>query len=208
MALFYKGVGKGTYWFNKNPMQNGGFSAAKSHLAPSSDLVREHIIHGARNSPFISLSRSFAIAWTYALMTQDRPNGQLDPRTKMRDVAYVYVIQLNEPLPTHLSVIDPASYLLQQQGVFASPAYQHNGLMDLLHSVIDPGNFGRFRKRSCPHAVTNNQPDPYFTPSISDDLRAAVMALRDSELLVHGTIDHNNIIDRIDVWNGMHGWSI
>src|SRR5689334_12489051 len=99
MAIFYRGAEPGSYWDLKYARQIG-FLAQLPHLTATMDRLINHIAQTTVTSPFVSLSRSYAIAHGYAMVG---PNGiavQDQP-------AYVCEIEIANPIPLGLSLLDP-----------------------------------------------------------------------------------------------------
>ena len=65
MALFYRGAGLGTHWW-LNDARGAGFMAQAPRNRESRDRLLQHIGGSTQTSPFISLTRSFAVAFDYA----------------------------------------------------------------------------------------------------------------------------------------------
>ena len=66
MAIFYKGAGIGTHWHTLDSQQEG-FTAWAPEAAPTTASLINHIVEGPVNSPYISLTHSYAVAWNYAV---------------------------------------------------------------------------------------------------------------------------------------------
>ena len=66
MATFYKGAGIGTHW-HTHDARRVGFTARSPSTQPGPETLIEHIAIGTANSPYISLTRSYAVAWDYAM---------------------------------------------------------------------------------------------------------------------------------------------
>lgn len=73
MATFYKGAGVGTHW-HANDSRQLGFTARAPEANLSTEALIHHIATGTINSPFISLTRSYALAWHYAVF-----NSKIEP---------------------------------------------------------------------------------------------------------------------------------
>jgi len=105
VPIFYKGAGPATYWHQNNAIDDGFVSCKPGHI-PSDDLMIDHIINGNTNSPYISLTRSFGVALNYAMFGEEAMADENDP-------GYVYEIEIAEPLPDGLVLIDPVKQLAQ-----------------------------------------------------------------------------------------------
>ena len=88
MAIFYRGAGIGTYWYENDPIEQG-FIAREPEMDPTTSRLMDHIARGTVNSPFISVTRSYGVAWNYAMSS-----GTQDPTRD--DPAYVYEIEIPE----------------------------------------------------------------------------------------------------------------
>ncbi len=128
MPIYYKGAGVGTYW-HKNDARLLGFTPHTSTMPQTSDRLMHHIARGNTNSPYISLTRSYAIAWDYAV------NGNAVPTSTVP--GYVYEIELNDPLPAGVILLDPVKEVATAITTPLNPPYQHDGGQDFLLSVID-----------------------------------------------------------------------
>src|SRR5262245_57963331 len=100
MPLYYKGAGPGTYW-HINDASTTGFTAASPALPQSWTRIVQHVGNGSTVSPYISLTRSYGIAWDYAVLC-----GRRTPRASVLDPGYVYEIELDDPLPAGLQLMD------------------------------------------------------------------------------------------------------
>ena len=138
MAIFYRGAGINTYWYLNDPMKQG-FVARAPGMTPTTTRQMLHIARSTVNSPFISLTRSYAVAWHYAMVSSERVPTPEDP-------AYVHEIEIQEPLMTGLQLLDPVKEVAQilPSPPSSGPPYQHDGLPDFLLGVVDPGRMGDF----------------------------------------------------------------
>ena len=99
MPILYRGAAPGTYW-HMHDARLSGFTAIRAGIPSSSNLVIAHIASGRTNGPFISLTWSPGIARDYAIVG---PGGIATPANP----GHIYVIDIPEPLPSHLSFFDP-----------------------------------------------------------------------------------------------------
>ena len=67
MPIFYRGAALGTYW-HKNDARLTGFTSHHPGAGYSASRVAQHIARGTTTSPYVSLTRSFAVAYGYALV--------------------------------------------------------------------------------------------------------------------------------------------
>ena len=88
MPIFYRGAGIGTYWYLNNPVENG-FTARSPEMTTSLTRLMFHIARSTVNSPFISITRSYGVAWHYAMSSSMRIPTINNP-------AYVHEIEIQE----------------------------------------------------------------------------------------------------------------
>lgn len=141
----------------------------------------QHISRGTGNSPFISLTRSYAVARHYAILSSTRTPTPQDP-------AYVYEVEIEFPLFSGLQLLDPVKEVAQMLPDMASPGppYQHDGIPNFLLGVVDPENMSEFLEKHAPQPPSSEgTPRP---PNLSIELETLVRALRDAEILALGII--------------------
>jgi len=190
LALFYR-IAIGTFW-HANDAQLTSFSAQRPSQQPSLDRLMNHIVYGTVTSPYVSLTRSYGIALNYALDFSRTPPSATNP-------AFVYEIEIADPLPSGLSLLDPLREVVQS---FPQPesdyTYHHNGDNLYLLGVISPTSMGRYLRQ-----MVKQPPPGGGTPSsrsLTLQLQTIVRALRDAEVLAFGTIPRTAIRARYDVW--------
>ncbi|RKU36878.1 hypothetical protein C6496_10955 [Candidatus Poribacteria bacterium] len=195
MATFYKGAGIGTHW-HIHDSRRVGFTARAPETESTTAALIDHITKGTLNSPYISLTRSYAVAWDYAMR-----GGTQTPI--LGDPGYVYEIEIDSPLPLGLEILDPikevALNLPSPIGVdfeAGYPFYQHNGLPTFLLGVVSPGDMSHFRIGRQPQPPGPGLPCP---PNLTPRLEALVNALRDAEILFHGSIPSYCVKERFEV---------
>ena len=190
MPLFYKGVGVGTHHHGSN-LFSMGLTARNPGGSRSLDAMMTHIGRATTTTPFISLTKSFGVAEMYALASRKPPRRATPAR--------VWEIEIEDPPPSGVIVLDPVTEIA---GSFPSPlqrfSYQHDGNQNFLLGVIGGSDpvlnihlQTRVREPPGRHGAR--------TPNLSDELRALVCALRDSEVLVIGTIPQSCFRYRYDV---------
>ena len=192
MAIFYRGAGIDTYWHLNDPTENG-FIARAPGVAPTPDRMMQHISRGTQNSPFISITLSYAVARNYAL------SSSLDIPTR-NNPAYVYEIEFQESLPFGLTLLDPVKRVAQglPYPPSSGPPYQHDGPPEFLLGVADPINMAHFLEQHSPQPPSSEgTPRP---PNLSLELETLVRALRDAEILVHGIIPSICVQNCVDVY--------
>ncbi len=188
MPIFYRGAGPGTYWA-LNDARLCGFTSQAPGMPPSADRLIQHIARGTVFSPYISLTRSFAVARDYAL------SGPFTMVASSTEPGFVYEIELNDPLPRGLDVIDPVREVANNTlGPLAQFSYHHDGPKTFLLGVIDPKLYRRKTTIQAPPATGTPRP-----PNLSLELEAMVRAVRDSELLAVGTIPGIAVVNRYPV---------
>ena len=100
MATFYKGAEIGTHW-HTHDSRRVGFTARSPAPNPDTKGLIEHIATGTANSPYVSLTRSYTVAWHYAVFSSKQEPGPDKP-------AYVDEIEIDDSLPHGLNLLDPA----------------------------------------------------------------------------------------------------
>lgn len=191
MPIFYRGAGINTYWYLNNPAERG-FTARTPELTLTVTRMMHHISRGTANTPFISMTRSYAVARDYAVLNSTVIPTLINP-------AYIYEIEIPDPLPAEVKILDPvkevAEILLPPA---MRPSYQHDGSQEFLLGVVDPRNMGHFLMQQVVQPPSNGgTPRP---PNLTLELETLVRALRDAELLVYGNIPENWIQNRFDVY--------
>ena len=92
MVIFYRGAALNTHWHKNDARTSGGFTARAIGQNPDINRILFHIAHKRTNhSPFLSITRSFGVAYDYAVITRPPPTT-LNP-------AFVYEINVPEPVP-------------------------------------------------------------------------------------------------------------
>jgi hypothetical protein len=195
MATFYKGAGVGTHW-HINDSREVGFEAWSPTTNPTIEALITHVTKSTTNSPYISLTRSYAVAWNYAV------RGGTNIRT-LDKPGYVYEIEIDTPLPLGLKLLDPVKEVamslpnaidVDSEGGY--PFYQHNGLPHFLLGVVGLGDMSKFRVGRQPQPPGPGVPCP---PNLTPQLEALVNALRDAEILLHGRISPSCVKNRFEV---------
>ena len=192
MAIFYRGAGIGTYWYLNDPIERGFIPRAPRTTSTTTRLM-QHIARGTVNSPFISITRSYGVAWHYAMSSSERAPTLSDP-------AYVHEIEIQEPLPPNLRLLDPIKEVTQTLPSPTSPGppYQHDGLPDFLIGIVDPGNMGHFLTPSSLQPP-GSEGTPR-SPNLTIELEVLVRALRDAEILAHGIIPATCVKNSFNVY--------
>ena len=175
MATFYKGAGIGTHWHTRDS-RRVGFTARTPEAALTTTALINHIATSTVNSPYISLTRSYAVAWHYAVFSSKQEPGQGKP-------AYIYEIEIDDSLPHGLNLLDPVKEVVH---ILPQPL---QGIMDLEYMADLLGG-------QTPQAP-NSRGD--FSLSVELQLIAFTFAQRDAEVLVHGYIPPFCVKHRFEV---------
>ena len=191
MPIFYRGAGVGTYWHEKDALLSG-FTPKKPGAVNSIERLMMHVARADINSPYISLTRSYGVAYWYAA-----PFGRI-PATEANP-GYVYEIEISKPLPPGLQLLDPVKEVAAAAPEpLDSMYYQHDGLPDFVLGLVNRVEMGRFLKLPRP------QPPPGggtpYPPKLTIQLETLVRALRDAEILAVGNIPATYVRNRYEVW--------
>lgn len=113
--------------------------------------------------------------------------------------AYVYEIELDDPLPPGLQLLDPIKEVVATtQSPLSAISYQHDGLPDFLLGVVNPSTMGQYL------STPTKQPPPgggtTRSANLTPELEALVRALRDAEILAVGNIPASCIQARYNEW--------
>ena len=192
MPIFYRGAGIGTYWYLNDPVENG-FTARSPEMTTSLTRLMFHIARSTVNSPFISITRSYGVAWHYAMSSSMRIPTINNP-------AYVHEIEIQESLPSSLHLLDPVKEVVQALPSPESlvPPYQHDGLPDFLLGVVNPRRMGDFlEQHTLQPPASEGTPRP---PNLTIELETLVRALRDAEILAHGIIPATCVKNSFEVY--------
>lgn len=184
MPTYFKGAAIGSHWHGQDACQTGLFSTSPgAGTGGFAGSAINHVLNNSRNSPYLSLSRSYEVALGYALLTGR--NGHIPTQS---NPAFVYEIYLDDPLPPGLTLVDPVQLILSTSPLPGS--YHHDGGPDFLLGVIDETNHKHILHRP---RMTASGPD-IVAPSLTRELKAIVRVLRDAEVLITGIIPRQNIM--------------
>jgi hypothetical protein len=190
MPHFYKGVGVGTFLHTFN-VSSRGIGSRNPGASPTATAIMHHIARGTTTSPYISLTRSYAVAERYAI---DASRTLPTPGTP----AHVYEVDIPDPPPHGLNVIDPLAEIASNNAnPLRAPSYHHDGGPSFLLGVVDPVSHRSFLRAPVvnpPGMAGISRP-----PNLSLELEAMVFALRDAEVLVVGQLPRALVINRFDV---------
>ena len=173
MATFYKGAGVGTHW-HANDSRQIGFTARAPEANPSTEALIHHIASGTHNSPYISLTRSYAVAWHYAVFNSKREPTKENP-------AYIYELEIDDSLPHGLNILDPAREVVH---TLPQPLAWNYGPNIYIYNYLEG-------------QATNPIKDS--SPNVELQLIALTFAQRDAEVLIHGYIPPFCIKHRFEV---------
>ena len=188
MAIFYRGAGVGTYWHGHNGCSSG-FWPRNSTIPNTPDRIIQHVYNGLTDSPYVSLTLSYGVAFSYALEVGTKQPTASDP-------AYVYEFEINA---AHgVALIDPVKQVAAgaPNPVDANP-YQHNGYPYVMLGITWPlmSFLLRTPVPTPPGAATSAAP----VARVGPHLWAMVAALRDAEILAVGNIPTGCVIKRHSV---------
>lgn len=191
MALFYRGAGIGTYWHTSDARLSG-FTPKSPGTISNTDRLMRHVARGAVNSPYISLTKSYDVAVMYA-----RDASRTMSLTSSNP-AYVYEIEINDPLPGGLQLLDPLVEIASSVSSPLSSNYHNEGTPYFLLGVVAPLQMGHFLKM--PVSYPPGSGGTSRPPNLSLELEALARALRDAEILAVGNIPKAYVTDRFNVW--------
>lgn len=119
MPIFYRGAGLGTYW-HMNDARITGFTPHYPGAGQGISRVRHHIARGTTASPYVSLTRSFGVAWGYAMAGKKLPS--------VAKPAYVYEIEIDENDGLGTRLLDPVTAIANDLGLpYETRTYHQDG---------------------------------------------------------------------------------
>ena len=196
MPTYYKGAGLGTHWHTNNACLIG-FTAHLPEAVPTTAELITHVAIGTEESPYISLTRSYAVAWTYAVFF-----GKENPSPEKP--AYIYEINIDEDLGQQLQFRDPVEEVVPtlQHPIHADsrepvPFYQHNGLPDFLLGVANPELMSELLIGRHPQPPGPGAP---CEPNLTLQFKTLVHSLQDAEILICGHVPGNCVNRRFEVF--------
>jgi hypothetical protein len=146
-----------------------------------------HIANATTTSPYISLTRSYGVAFDYAI------SGRMAPTAT--NPAFVYEIDIPDPPPTGMTVIDPvAAVAAAHSNPLISLSYHHNGDSQFLLGVVDPVKMAA--ERMAPIRVPPGSTATPGPANLTLPLETFVRALRDAEVLILDFIPNNHVVYR------------
>ena len=189
MTIFYREAGVGTYW-HVNDARLTGFTPHHPGAGQGISRVLQHIARGTTVSPYVSLTRSYGVAWGYALAGRSLPS--------VEKPAYVYEIEVDEHDGLGTRLLDPVVAIAAELGSpYETRSYHHDGDGSFLLGLVDPAGHRLSLKQDVRYAPPGEGADR--SPLLHIELEALVRALRDSEILAFGAVAASQIRRRIEV---------
>ena len=193
---YYRGVGIGTYHYNPvNEPQRLGFSPHAPGMPRGINRIMAHVVYGTTYSPYVSLTRSYGVAFAYALEHSRTPPMSSNP-------IYVYEIELNDPLPAGLALIDPVHEIIcSAMPALCAALYHHDGDPEFLLGVASTRNTPTLLPYlTAPYRQPPPRGGAARGANLTGELEAVTRALRDAEVLAVGTIPSNCVTNRYLDW--------
>jgi hypothetical protein len=193
MPIFYRGAGPGTYW-DSHDARLTGFTSQSPGMSATLNRLMQHVARGTVNSPYVSLTRSFSIAHYYATNT-----GRTVRLATAVNPGFVYEIELNDPLPPGLHLLDPIREVANNSsGPLSAVSYHHDGPRGFLLGVIEPERMKRYLKTNALQPPPGGgTPRP---PNLTLELETLVRTLRDAEILALGAIPAVAVVSRYPIY--------
>ena len=186
MPLFFKGVPASSFNSTVN-FQLSGLLPRDPGGGRNVHAITSHICDGTTMSAFISLTRSYAVAEEYAYSGRAAPTPS--------DPGFVYEVLIDNPPPAGVDVIDPVYFIAEShKDALSQASYHHDGGKNVLLGIASPNTMG--------HVLLMPVKDPPMSgrtprgPYVSRELETLVRALRDSEVLVAGSLPRTCFVNR------------
>jgi hypothetical protein len=190
MPFFYRGAGIDTHW-QRNDARLQGFTPRFPGMQASLNRLLQHIARATTYSPYVSLTRSYSIAWNYAVNAGHAYPTEGHP-------AFIYEIELDEPGLLGVNLLDPVKEIAAAlNGPLARITYQHDGHSDFIQGVADPFGMAHCLTKICKQAPG---PGALRAANLTLELETLVRAMRDAEILSLGAIPAAAIRSRFNVW--------
>lgn len=187
MALFYKGVGVGTFLHANDPRLNGMPPRAPV-IGYNIGVAMRHVARGTTVSPCVSLTRSYGVAEMYA---REASLTFPSPTTP----AYVYEVDIPDPVPTGVTLVDPVKAVA---ATLPSPvtalSYFHDGDKDFILGVASPTLMAMHL--TAPITQPPGSVGAARSANLTLELETLIRALRDAEVLVLGTVPASRVTTR------------
>lgn len=180
----------GTYW-HLNDARVSRFNPHFPGAPRTTASMMNHIKNGTTTSPFVSMTRSYSVAWSYALFS-----GHSVPTAAIP--ACVYEIVIDDPPPLGLAVLDPLREIAASvPSPLSAISYQHDGLPAFLMGVLDPVAMNHHLiapiKQTPPGGAAQR------AANLTAELETMVRIPRDAEILAVGAIPAGCVVNRFDV---------
>ena len=189
MPIFYRGAGLGTYW-HMNDARITGFTPHYPGAGQGISRVLQHIARGTTASPYVSLTRSFGVAWGYAMAGKKLPS--------VVRPAYVYEIEIDETDGLGTRLLDPVTVIANSLGSpYEMRTYHHDGDSAFLLGLVDPVGQKPSLRQDVRFAPPGQGSDR--SPLLHIELEALVRSLRDAEILSFGAVAAGQIRRRIEI---------
>jgi hypothetical protein len=174
MPIFCKGAGLGTHWRSTDARRMGFFARAPRNPM-SRDRLLQHVGGSTQATPFISLTRSYAIAFDYA-----QKGGRGFPSEAQP--AYVYEVEIVDDGACR--VIDPIGEIANGlPAPLATTSFHHDGDQNAMLGIVD-----NTQARYLTTAVRYPPPQPAKPGvNVGAELTGMVRILRDAEVIA---VDH------------------
>ena len=189
MPIFYRGAGLGTYW-HMNDARTTGFTPHYPGAGQGISRVLQHIARGTTASPYVSLTRSYGVAWGYAMAGKKLPS--------VAKPAYVYEIEIDENDGLGTRLLDPVTAIANGLGSpYETRTYHHDGDSAFLLGLVDPVGQRPSLRQDVRFAPPGE--GTYRGPLLHIELEALVRSLRDAEILAFGAVAAGQIRRRIEI---------
>lgn len=174
-STLYKGAGPSTHW-HVNDARLSGFTSAASRVITRNAFIT-HITNYSHPSPFLSFTTSYEVAREYALLGPGGSASSTNP-------GYVYEIDC-------LQVNDsPEIFNVLKEISDGHIAHGHQGNQKLISDLAkNKQTIGAVRFPGGKMCI----------PTISQDLKTLINAIRDAEVLIK-IVPKNCVIERHDVF--------
>ncbi|MBI3681606.1 MAG: hypothetical protein HY235_14585 [Acidobacteria bacterium] len=189
MPIFYRGAGVGTYW-HQNDARLTGFTSHHPGAGAQWHRIMYHIARGTTVSPYVSLTRSYGVAYGYAVAGRELPTPAKP--------GYVYQVLIDEVDGFGTRLIDPVQAVAENLGSpLAERSWHHDGTQEFLLGVISPSrHFEILEKPALFPPPGEGTPRP---PLLSIELETLVRALRDAEVLALGAVAKAQVLERFEI---------
>lgn len=189
MPIYYRGAGVDSYWY-RNDARLTGFIPHHPAAGGGISRILNHSGRGTTASPYVSLTRSYAIARGYAL------GGRR--LATIGCPGYVYEVEIEENDGCGTRLIDPVQEVVKTLGSpYDHRSYHHDGDAFFLLGIVDP--LYNEPKLYQPVRYPPQYQGTPRTPRMHIELEAMVRALRDAEILAFGSIAATQVRARFEI---------